>query len=392
MSDSFTEVTRRGWFSRIAGSFVGVLFGLLLIIGMIVLLFWNEGRAVQTALSLTEGAGTVIAASADRIDPAHEGKLVHVSGTVTTDEVLRDEEFGIEARAVSLIRRAEMYQWIEDSRSETRKTLGGGEETVTTYSYKLAWDDRAVDSSRFRQPDGHANPEMRWTDRTFALSSATIGARTLDVQTLTRIGGEEERPVTSDDAAAIRSALGGRDAQVTSGEIYIGPNPSSPQLGDQRISYAVVPLGPISVIGRQEGDGLVPYQTSAGDALLMVDRGTVPAAQMFEQAQADNVVVTWVLRGVGLVLLAFGFALIMGPIGTIADVIPFLGSLVRLGTGLVAIVLAIAVGTIVIAFAWFWYRPLLALAILAAGFAISWLLARWGRRRGATAPAAPAPA
>ena len=39
MSDSFTEVTRRGWFSRIAGSFVGVLFGLLLIIGMIVLLF-----------------------------------------------------------------------------------------------------------------------------------------------------------------------------------------------------------------------------------------------------------------------------------------------------------------------------------------------------------------
>jgi hypothetical protein len=117
----------------------------------------------------------------------------------------------------------------------------------------------------------------------------------------------------------------------------------------------------------------------------------VAAKQMFDEAVAENTFVTWLLRAVGLLLLAVGFGLVMGPIGVIFDVIPFLGSLARLGTGLVAFVLAIAVGTVVIAFAWFWYRPLLALGILVVGALISWLLVRYGKSR-APQPAAPTPA
>lgn len=389
MSDSFTVTTRRGWFSRIAGSFMGVLIGFLLVLAMIVLLFWNEGRAVQTARSLAEGAGAVVDVSSDAVDPANEGRLVHTSGTVVSGETLTDPDFGITATGVSLIRRAEMYQWKEESRSETRKTLGGGEETVTTYTYSRVWADSPQDSSSFKQPSGHENPEMRWRDRTFTLTNARMGGWDLDVQTLSRIGGEEPLPVTQADAEKVRQAYGWDDARIVQSRIYLGADPNAPRIGDQRISYELVPLGPISVIAKQQGNGFAHYQTEAGDALFMVDRGTIAAKQMFDDAVAENTFVTWLLRGVGLLLLAIGFGLVMGPVGVILDVIPFLGSLARLGTGLVAFVLAIAVGTVVIAFAWFWYRPLLALGILAVGALVSWLLVRYGKSR---TPAPPAPA
>jgi len=50
--DQVTEVTREGWFSRIVGSLKSVLVGLVLFLASFPLLWWNEGRAVQTARSL----------------------------------------------------------------------------------------------------------------------------------------------------------------------------------------------------------------------------------------------------------------------------------------------------------------------------------------------------
>ena len=87
----------------------------------------------------------------------------------------------------------------------------------------------------------------------------------------------------------------------------------------------------------------------AGDALLMVDTGSVPAEKMFADAVSANTLITWLLRLVGLVLLAIGFALLLAPLGVIADFIPFVGSIVRFGTGLIAFLCAIPVGTTTIA-------------------------------------------
>lgn len=143
MSDFITETTSRGWFSRIASSFGGMLFGFVLLLAMVALLFWNEGRAVQTARSLAEGAGAVIAVASDAVDPANEGRIVHVAGEVRSSEMVRDPEFGVQAAGVRLVRHAEMFQWIEKQKSETRTKFGGGEETVTTYSYSRGWSDEA---------------------------------------------------------------------------------------------------------------------------------------------------------------------------------------------------------------------------------------------------------
>ena len=124
MSDSFTETTSVSWFGRLRRSVGGVVIGLLLIIGMVVLLFWNEGRAVTTARSLAEGAGAVVSVGADAVDAANEGKLIHVSGTVTTDSTPEDPDFAISATGVRLVRNVEMFQWKEESHSETTQEAG----------------------------------------------------------------------------------------------------------------------------------------------------------------------------------------------------------------------------------------------------------------------------
>ena len=110
-NSSITETTSTSWFTRIKNSVVGVLFGLLLLVAGVVGLFWNEGRAVTTARSLEEGAGIVMSVAADRVDAANEGKLIHVTGSTTTDSKPSDADFGIVATGLRLERTVEMYQW-----------------------------------------------------------------------------------------------------------------------------------------------------------------------------------------------------------------------------------------------------------------------------------------
>ncbi len=158
MSDQLTETTSISWFTRIKGAIVGIFVGGLLLCVSFMLLWWNEGRAVKTAQSLSEGAGLVMSVPADQVNPAMEGKLVHLSGLIQTQEELSDAELGVSTKAVKLRRTVEMYQWQEEQSTQTTKKLGGGEEQVTTYSYTTVWSSWPQDSSKFKEPTGHTNP------------------------------------------------------------------------------------------------------------------------------------------------------------------------------------------------------------------------------------------
>lgn len=377
-----TVTTSRSWFQRIAGSVGGMLFGFLLLVAMVVLLFWNEGRAVQTARSLEEGAGTVISVPADAPDPANEGRLVHVSGRADVKEMLTDPALGISARGIELIRSVEMYQWQEKQQSETRKKLGGGEETVTTYSYSKGWSGSEINSSNFQQSDGHDNPPMPLKSDSFLAEKGSLGGWELHRNILSKVGGAEQVTLPKELEDTVRQALGTtRPVRISDGIVRTGYDLLAPQVGDLRISYSLVGAKDISVIARQAGNSFLPYQTQAGDALEMVDTGIVPAAEMFEAAKSANIVLTWVLRVVGLFLLFVAFAMIAGPVGVVFDVIPMLGSIARLGTGLIAFVAAILVGSVTIGIAWFWYRPLMTVMIIAIAFGIAFLISRRAARK-----------
>ena len=208
--------------------------------------------------------------------------------------------------------------------------------------------------------------------RSFQIPEGKLGAFTLDQPVLDRIGGDQPMAIKPDQSQH-RGGLFRQQEAEHRRRTHLS-RLESVVAGDRRLSrlLRLVPLGVISVIGQQQGAKFQPYQTIAGDQLLMVEpRQLCRPPRCSRKPQDANTLITWVLRAVGLLLLAIGFALFMSPLGVIGDVIPFIGSIVRMGTGIVAFFLAIVVGTITIAIAWFYYRPLLAIGILVVGAVVA---------------------
>ena len=110
MTDHFTETSSQGFGSRLANSFAGLLIGPLLVIGAIVLLWWNEGRAVQAIVGLTDAASQVVEAEASGPSPANANKLIHVVGAATAQAPIQDTDVGITfTDQVGVARTVEMY-------------------------------------------------------------------------------------------------------------------------------------------------------------------------------------------------------------------------------------------------------------------------------------------
>ena len=374
--DSFTEVNKHSWFGRLRGAFKGILFGLLMVLAAVVVLFWNEGRAVERHKTLKEGAGAVVPVPADAVDAAHEGDLVHLSGRAETTQTLRDDTFGITADALRLERRVEMYQWKESKESETRKELGGGTESTTTYSYTTEWANEAIDSSRFREPDGHLNPgSMPWEGRDWVAAPVTLGAFRLDEGLVRRIDRWNELAVTS--VEGLPEDLRQR-ARIEGSGYYLGKGaPDSPTIGDVQVHFRVVEPTEVSVVAQQAGAGFRPFQTHAGGTVELLELGAVPADAMFQAAQRRNTFLTWILRLVGFLVMALGFRKMLRPLAVLADVVPMIGNLVGAGASVVAMLLAGFLSLATIAIAWIVYRPLLGLLLAAAAVAaIVWLVRR----------------
>lgn len=365
MVDSFTESSSESWFSRLFGSIKSVLFGGLMFLVAFPLLFWNEGRAVTTARSLEEGAGAVVSVSSDRVESGNEGKLVHMSGQATTDETVKDPEFGVSAQAIKLMRKAEMYQWQEEKKSEEKKKLGGGTETTTTYTYKKGWSAKQIDSSDFKKPEGHENPaRMPYPSQTFAAGKVTLGAFTLSAGLVDKIDTTEELRV---DQRMAEELPDGVSAALDGGGYYIGKDPKVAQVGDLRVRFAVVKPQTVSLVARQVASSFEPYQAKAGDAILLLKAGTLSADAMFKAAQAENAMLTWILRGVGFFVMFIGLAMVFRPIAVFGDVIPLFGSLLGAGVGIFAFMISAFLSLGTIAVAWILYRPLLAIGLLLLG-------------------------
>ena len=116
-------------------------------------------------------------------------------------------------------------------------------------------------------------------------------------------------------------------------------------------------------MAQQRGNTFQPYRTSVGRSLEMLSPGDVTAAQMFSDEERANAIVTWLVRAGGFLLMLFGAYCVLRPMAVLASVLPFAGSLVSFGLGLVAFALAAPLSLLTIAVAWMFYRPMLAIAI-----------------------------
>lgn len=361
MADSIQATSNSSWFSRLGKAFTGIVVGIILIIIGIALLFWNEGRAVKTYNTLKEGQGLVIDVAPDAVDEANDGKLVHLTADAVTDETLVDSDFGVSANALRLRRGVEMYQWKETEKSETRKKLGGGEETVTTYTYTKEWSSMLNNTANFHEPSGHENPsEFPYESVTLDAEQVAVGAFYLSSDLIAQLSDYKDLPVRD----IPEGAEWPETARTDKGGIYLGSDPAQPQVGDLRINFSVVDQGPVSLVAAQNGDTFAEYRTKAGGTIAMIVSGNVPAQQMFEDAISTNTLITWLVRLGGFILLWIGFGLLFAPLSVLADIVPLFGSLVGAATGLIAFLLALAVALTVIAIAWVVFRPLLGIMLL----------------------------
>lgn len=392
--DSYSETTVESWGSRLKSAVVGVLFGLLLFIGAFPLLWWNEGRAVHTAQGLSELGRNVVSVPPDKVQPANEGKPVHLIGETAVTEVLADPDFPVSATAVRLRRAVEMFQWEEQEQTQKRKRMGGSEETVRTWTYHTRWADHVIDSSRFKKSAEHRNPSaMRFPGQVQAAKVVQVGAfklppelieqvrnfqpLTLDAKRLDELSNEIKRSLKVDGDVLCVAA----DPQGPP------PDPASPRIGDLRIHFEVARPGPVSLIARQVGDSFQSWSSKAGTSIERLESGRMTAAEMVGHMEAENNLFTWILRLVGVLAMTFGLVLLLNPLAVLADVLPILGDILRFGAFFASLLVAGCLSLLTIALAWLAYRPLFAVVLAVVGLALIVLLRKLVRAKKAAQPA-----
>lgn len=362
MSDQFTEVTQTSWLGRLGGSFVAMIFGIVLFFGSFFLLYWNEGRAVLAFDTLNAGARMVVSVPETAVDPANQGHLVHVTGTAAVNRAATDPTFRVSlAGAIRLKRDVLMYQWEQTEHSETHKNVGGSETTTTTYSYNKTWSATPIDSTKFKHPEGHSNPTMSLRSAVFDADTVKLGAFRMDTSLVQKLS-TYEKLAPPDIAAGANSSF-----RSEGEEYYRGASPDQPTIGDLRVSFEVIKAQPVSVVAAQVGSTLAPFTAPNGQTIELVDLGTRDAGAMFQEAKSEAAMWTWILRGVGFVMMVIGITLMSSPLSWLASVLPILGDLIGAGAFLVGLVLSIPLTLLTIAIAWIVHRPLLGIGLIVAG-------------------------
>ena len=348
-------------------SLKGILFGLALIIGSIYLLSYNEHRSINQALALEEMQEKIVTLSNSQHNPQYEQQPILVQEDVLPISPLEDELFTVKSDALKLNRNVEMYQWVEEINTEEEKNTGGSTTTVTTYDYELEWSRSAVDSSSFKYPENHENPSMEHRSKTYT-TDANMGDFYLSKNIISHFNAEEKYEGLHSLPAQVGEMQNFKDF------LYKGVDPETPELGDVRIHYSETPKGMYTIAAMQENKTLVSYLTQNDINLLFVRSGKVSSEQIFEEEFKSNTILTWGLRGVGLLLMFIGFNMIMSLLTTLANVIPMFGSVVEGISFVVAGALTFVLGSVVIAVAWFAVRPMMSLTIIAVGVGLAVLV------------------
>ena len=424
-------------------SFKSIGSSFILFCAATVLLWWNEGNAVKTEKMLNEAEGAYVdMENPNKKDASLDGELVCATALATTEDSLSDGQFGIGAKAISLQRKVEYYQWTEHVQESSEDKLGGKEVTTTTYTYTKEWTSEPIQSSEFKDPAYQQKNMVLTTfdDSDWWAENVSFGAYKLNESLVHRISSEEplelaisndllqdldkhtqtayERfhgsstPKVSDSKtqpsatvpdsakvvndsirmmndsikAATDSLMAHAENQVSlqyvhqaGNMLYIGLVPGAPEVGDVRVTWTQIVPAKVTIISQVDGDTFKPYKAKNGKRFQTLVMGKKEAADIFESAHNSNSFWLWTLRIIGILLVIAGLKGIFGFIETLFKVVPFLAGIVGWGVGLVCTVVGIVWSLIIIALAWLFYRPLLGIILLVIAALLIWIFAFKGK-------------
>jgi hypothetical protein len=374
IADSFQETSTENWGSRLKDSCACMCIGFLLFFCAFPLLFWNEGRAVDRYDTLDEGAAQTVSISAISIDPANEGKLVHLTADITSSGLnLTDPLFGVSTKDLLFAREVEMYQWRETESTETRSKTGGTKETITTYSYRKDWSSSLERSNSFHEPTNHENPaSFPFDSLSLRQDQIFAGQFELPDEVISKINWFAPLSYDWDESEISDSSIQNRTEILRNGEGYYVENTfttnqttnqatqSEPTVGDTQITFSSVKPRTISVIAQQRGSSLQRWEAEESDGfILLFNEGNKTVDQLFAAAEAENAATTWFLRLLGFLLMGLGIYLVLSPIVVFADVLPILGSIIGCGICAIAFIIAGFFSGLTISIAWLVHHPMI---------------------------------
>ncbi|NCN11373.1 MAG: hypothetical protein GW938_16165 [Leptospira sp.] len=387
-NEPYSEVTSQSWGGRLMESIKGVVAGAALFIAAFPVLWMNEGCSVDTAKGLEEGAKVAVTIDLSQYSNENNGKLIHGSGKATTTDSVADSQFGINLKAIKLERKVEMFQNEENVKEETKEKLGGGKETTKTYTYSTTWSSNLINSNNFKDPKAPKNPSsMPYKSENWQASNVKVGDYKISKSMINQISTDESIDYKS-AGISIPSSISSR-SQISNSEIYIGKDPSNPQIGDLRISHKVANPKDVSILGQLKNGVVGAFTTSRDTTIERLDEGTLSKEDMFAAAQKENTIMTWAVRAGGFFMMYTGLSLILKPISTLGAVVPFLGNLLGMGLGLIAGLVSFVLTLITIALAWIFFRPILGIALLAVAGGVGFFL--WKKKKDMAAQAPPNP-
>lgn len=333
----------------------GFLGGIIILIIGILILWNNEGRTVKTQSAINEALSSYTDVTSDKIDSKYEGKVIATTGKIdlTNSSALEDQKFGIKISGTKLERVVEMYQWQEECTTD--------EDNNETCNYDKVWSNNLIDSSAFKR-SGYSNPtSFKYESQEYIASNVKVGAFDLPERLLKNlsydqtVGNEKLTQLYKNNVEGFRLV----DNYITNTEN------ENTRIGDLRISYKYASDGEVSMLGVQNGTTLNAFVGKKGKTIYTIKRGNYTGKEMLNSITKANNTMKWILRVLGVVLVIGGISSLFAPLTLLADKIPVLGNIVNFSTSLISTVLGLSISLAVIAVAWFRFRPILSIILIA---------------------------
>ena len=194
MADVVTEVTTRGPLAQLGRAITSVLVGIVMFFASFGVLWWNEGRQ-----DVSEFVAEAVAIDANA--PGMDQALAKSTGPISITQAAGDPQYLTGGNWLVLDRTAEMYAWVEDKQTTTKKQ-GTKEVTETTYTYTMKWTSDPKSSSSFHEPNGHENPTMSEMDLLSKATGVRVGSISVPFQEAQYRG---SKPLTLSDDILLNS-------------------------------------------------------------------------------------------------------------------------------------------------------------------------------------------
>ncbi len=308
--------------NRVGSSFKGMLAGLICFLLAWPVLYFGATR-VRWARVFKKAVP---------VEQMQEGKPVYITGTAKSAQI--GNTHLAKGDYLRINKHPEAYAYVEHRKSSTDGTADAKNDE---YTYELQWTSNPRPVSEFNQ--------AFWNQflRTNRLSSFTRNPALIEKAEIINtpscsISGYEV-------SAADISFFGAKtDTRV----VYLRGREGTQRLGDIRVTYTLYPAGiEYTMAGSLSGKKLVPFYTKDTAGKLAASPGDFSALMAALKTSDKIAGIIWFLGG--FFLMAMGLMLLAGPITTLLEFIPVIGSI---GSGIIRVFLAIV--AFILSFVFWW--------------------------------------